>query len=261
MKELAHQFRGDVLRSVQANGVALVDQHTKGGSNLPRHRHEHGWFTFLFAGSYIERLRDSERCCSAGLVLWHPPGLVHENCFVSSGHNLNLAFEPKWLASLPRDVTLPPSSHWWEGGLPYRFGLQLYRSLNTDAKLPMECVFDVIALYSHTVGMHERPTCLRRVLTWMNDEYSSALTLGQAAEHANVHPVHVSRSFRRQLGCTFREHLTLIRIRRATDLLKRSSATVTEIAFLCGFSDHPHFARIFKGATGLTPTAYRAQTG
>jgi AraC family transcriptional regulator len=261
MKELAHQFRGDVLRSLQASGVALVDQHTKIGSNLPRHQHEHGWFTFLFAGSYIERLLHSDRRCSAGMVLWHPPGLVHENCFISSGHNLNIAFEPRWLANLSPDITLPQTTCCWEGGLPYRFGMRLYRSLNMDAKVPMESVFDLIALCASSVRMHEPPIWLRHVLSWMNDEYSGALTLTQAAKHANVHPVHVSRSFRRQLGCTFREHLTLIRIRRATDLLKRSSASVTEIAFSCGFSDHPHFARTFKGITGLTPTAYRAQAG
>lgn len=261
MKGLTHQFRGEVLRSVEASGLALVDQHTKGESNLPRHRHEHAWFTFLFAGSYIERLAYSDRCCSAGMVLWHPPDLVHENCFVTSGHNLNLAFEPKWLASLPRDVSLPANTHCWLGGLPYRFGLQLYRSLNTDAQIPMESVFELIGLCSLSALVHGPPMWLRRVLSWMNDEYSGALTLTQAAEHAGVHPVHVSRSFRRQLGCTFREHLTLIRLHRATDLLKRSSASVTDIAFSCGFSDHPHFARTFKGATGLTPTAYRAQAG
>jgi len=261
MMELSHQFRGKVLRSVQANGLALVDQHTKAGSTLPRHVHEHAWFTFIFAGSYFERLPYSDRRCTAGMVLWHPPGLVHENCFVSSGHNLNLAFEPKWLASLPHDVSLPVSTHWWEGALPYRFGLQLYRSLNTDAPVPMESVFDLIALCAPNAYGQEPPIWLRRVLTWMNEEYSQALTLMQAAEHAGVHPVHVSRSFRRLLGCTFREHLTLTRIRKATDLLKRSSASVTEIAFSCGFSDHPHFTRTFKGATGLTPTAYRTQAG
>ncbi len=93
----------------------------------------------------------------------------------------------------------------------------------------------------------------------MNDEHCRTLTLKQASELAGVHPVHVSRSFRRKLGCTFREYLTLIRLRRAADLLKRSLTGITEIAHACGFSDHAHFTRTFKRATGLTPTAYRTQ--
>lgn len=261
MHSLRHQFRGEILRSVQANGLALVDQHTQRDSTLPRHRHHHAWFTFLFAGSYIERLPHFERCCSAGMVIWHPPDLVHENRFISDGHNLNLAFEPDWFGGLPTDISLPDRGRSWEGGLPYRLGLDLYRTLNREAKISHESVFNLIALCTSGADSHGQTRWLPRVLDWMNDEYSCALTLAQASEQAGVHPVHVSRSFRRLLGCTFREHLTLIRLNRATDLLKWSLTGITEIALACGFSDHAHFTRTFKRLTGVTPTAYRTQVG
>jgi AraC family transcriptional regulator len=261
MNELTEQFRGEILRSIQANGLALVDQHTQRGSILTRHRHSNAWFTFLFAGSYIERWSSLERCCSAGMVIWHPPELVHENSFVSDGHNLNLAFEPGWLESLPPGISLPAKSRSWNGGLPYRFGLELYRSLNSGRQISQESVVNLISLCASGAHTRGRPAWLAGVLDWMNDQYSCALTLNGASEQAGVHPVHVSRSFRRVLGCTFREHLTLIRLRRATDLLKQSVTGITGIAFACGFSDHAHFTRTFKRATGLTPTAYRTQTG
>jgi AraC family transcriptional regulator len=261
MNQLAHQFRGEVHRAVEANGLAVVDQHTQRGSILPRHRHGHAWFTFLFAGSYVERLPSLERCCAAGMVIWHPAGLVHENNFVSDGHNLNLVLWPEWLKGLPPDIALPDTARSWEGGLPYRIGLELYRSLNQDAQISHDSVADLISLCASGKGEHGQTRWLPLILEWMNDEYSCTLTLSQASKHAGVHPVHVSRSFRRTLGCTFREYLTLIRIRRATDLLKRSSTGITEIAFACGFSDHAHLTRTFKRATGLTPTAYRIQTG
>jgi AraC family transcriptional regulator len=261
MNELTQQFRGDILRSVQARGLALVDQHTRSGSILPRHHHDSAWFTFLFAGSYIERLSSSERRCSAGMVMWHPAGLVHENSFVSNGHNLNLVIGPEWLEGLPADISLPDRARSWEGGLPYRLGLELYRSLNQDAQISHESVFNLISLCASSKAAHGQSRWLPLILEWMNEEYSCTLTLVQASKQASVHPVHVSRSFRHMLGCTFREYLTLIRLRRATDLLKRSSTSITEIAVGCGFSDHAHFTRTFKRATGLTPTAYRIQTG
>lgn len=257
MNELTHQFRGDILHSVQGNGLALIDQHTQAGSTLPRHRHSHAWFTFLFAGSYIERLPSWERSRSAGMVIWHPPDLVHENCFVSNGHNLNLVFGPEWLESLPPDISLPNRTRSCEGGLPYRFGLELYRGLNRDAQICYESVVNLISFCASSA--HEQSQWLARVLDWMNDEYSHTLSLTQASEQAGVHPVHVSRTFRRLLRCTFREYLTLIRLRRATDLLKQSSSDIAEVAFACGFSDHAHFTRTFKRATGLTPTQYRTQ--
>jgi AraC family transcriptional regulator len=261
MNDLTQQFRGDILRSVQARGLALVDQHTQRGSSLPRHRHGHAWFTFLFAGSYIERLSSLERRCSAGMVIWHPADLVHENNFVSDGHNLNLVIAPEWLEGLPSDISLPNSARSWEGGLPYRIGLELYRNLNQEAQISYESVVNLISLCASSKRIHKQIRWLPLILEWMNNEYSCTLTLTQASKQAGVHPVHVSRSFRRTLGCTFREYLTLIRIRRATDLLKQSSTCITEIAFACGFSDHAHFTRTFKRATGLTPTAYRIQAG
>jgi AraC family transcriptional regulator len=261
MDSLTQQFRGDILRSVQACGLALVDQHTQRRSILPRHRHGHAWFTFLFAGSYIERLSSLVRCRSAGMVIWHPADLVHANDFVSDGHNLNLVIEPEWLEDLPSDISLPVSSRSWEGGTPYRIGLELYCGLNRNTQIPHESVFDLISLCASSKPAHGQTRWLPLILEWMNDEYSCSLTLSEASKQAGVHPVHVSRSFRRMLGCTFREYLTLIRLRRATDLLKQSSTCITEIAFACGFSDHAHFTRTFKRATGLTPTAYRIQTG
>jgi AraC family transcriptional regulator len=261
MNKMSQQFRGDILRSVQARGLALVDQHTQRGSILPRHRHGHAWFTFLFAGLYIERFSSLERRCSAGMVIWHPAGLVHENNFVSDGHNLNLVIGPEWLEGLPPDISLPDSARSWEGGSPYRIGLELYRGLNRDAQISHESVFNLISLCASSKPAHGRTQWLPLILEWMNDEYSFALTLSEASKQAGVHPVHVSRSFRHTLGCTFREYLTLIRLRRATDLLKRSSTSITEISFACGFSDHAHFTRTFKRATGLTPTAYRIQIG
>jgi hypothetical protein len=125
MNELTHQFRGDILRSVQTGGLALVDQHTQRGNILPWHRHGDAWFTFWLAGSYIERLPSLERYRSAGMVIWHPTELVHENNFVSDGHNLNLVIGPEWLEDLPPDTSLPDSARSWEGGLPYRVGLEL----------------------------------------------------------------------------------------------------------------------------------------
>lgn len=261
MNELTHHFRGEIFRSVQAGGLALVDQHTERGSVLPRHRHGHPWFTFLFAGSYIERLPSSERCCSAGMVIWHPADLVHGNNFVSDGHNLNLVIGPEWLEGLPPDTYLPYGGRSWEGGLPYRVGLELYRCLNQDAQISHESVFNLISVCASSKPAYGQTRWFPLILEWMNDEYSCTLTLRQASIQAGVHPVHVSRSFRHKLGCTFREYLTLIRLRRATDLLKRSSTSITEIAFACGFSDHAHFTRTFKRATGLTPTTYRIQTG
>lgn len=259
--ELTQQFRGEVLRSVQANGLAVMDQNTAPGQALPRHCHDHAWFTVLFAGEYVEKLPAGERYCSAGMVIWHPPGLLHENVFLSHTHNLNVAFTPEWAALFGTEAPLPSVARSWKGGVAYGLGLELYRALNLDGKIAEDAVMNMVGLCLSPEPGEAASPWLRRVLDWMNDEYSSSLSLLKAAKVAGVHPVHVSRSFRQHLDCTFREYLSLIRLRRATGLLRGSSNDITEIAHATGFCDHAHFTRTFKSATGLTPAAYRALKG
>ena len=179
------------LHNARDARVARSHQHTQRGSMLPRHRHGHAWFTFLFAGSYVERLPSLERCCSAGMVIWHPAGLVHANSFVSDGHNLNLVLDPNWLKGLPPDTSLPETARSWTGGLPYRIGLELYRSLNQDAEISDESVANLISLCASSKGEYGRTRWLPLVLEWMNDEYSCTLTLSEASKQTGVHPVHV----------------------------------------------------------------------
>jgi len=48
-----------------------------------------------------------------------------------------------------------------------------------------------------------------------------------------------------------------MRVDLARELLKNPRKTIDDIAGKCGFSDHMHFAKVFKGLTGETPGRYR----
>lgn len=58
-----------------------------------------------------------------------------------------------------------------------------------------------------------------------------------------------------------REFFTVIRLKRAAQLLKESGLTITEIAFQVGFRDSSHFSKLFKKQFGLTPKEYSKMSG
>ena len=72
-----------------------------------------------------------------------------------------------------------------------------------------------------------------------------------------VHPVHLSRSFRRRFGVTMTGYLRGRRLEAARRALLETSHGVARIAAEHGYSDQAHLTRAFKRATGLTPAAFR----
>jgi AraC family transcriptional regulator len=86
---------------------------------------------------------------------------------------------------------------------------------------------------------------------------ASVIRMRAIAGAVGVHPVHLSRSFRRRFGLTMTDYLRGRRLEAASRALLETSHGVARIASEHGFSDQAHFTRAFKRATGLTPAAFR----
>ncbi|GFZ75635.1 hypothetical protein GCM10008018_20690 [Paenibacillus marchantiophytorum] len=90
-------------------------------------------------------------------------------------------------------------------------------------------------------------------LNFEKDNFS----LQDSAEYVNLSPNYLSRVFSQETSQTFIEYLTQVRIRKAMDLLKSTSAKSYEVAFLVGYNDPHYFSNLFKRLTGMTPKEFR----
>ncbi len=85
-----------------------------------------------------------------------------------------------------------------------------------------------------------------------------ALNLKQISENLHVHPAYLSREFSKYFNdLSFGDYIRKLRIEKAIEMLKSSKHSLSDIAYLTGFSDQSHFTRIFKKATGKSPLAYK----
>jgi len=85
-----------------------------------------------------------------------------------------------------------------------------------------------------------------------------SLSLKEISEGLQIHPSYVSREFSKYFSnLSFGEYIRKLRIQKAIDLLANPQHTLSEVAYLTGFSDQSHFNRIFKAHTGQNPSDYR----
>jgi AraC-like DNA-binding protein len=88
---------------------------------------------------------------------------------------------------------------------------------------------------------------------------SENLTVGSLAKAANLHQDYFSRLFYRFTGERPLGYIHMKRIERAQYLIATTNLTYIEIAEVTGFENVPHFSKIFKKVTSLTPGEYKRQ--
>lgn len=101
------------------------------------------------------------------------------------------------------------------------------------------------------------PEWMKTVRDFLNDNWNENVSLQELAKEANVHPITISKHFKRYFSCTLGEYIRRIKIDKAIDLLRTSDISLTDISYTCGFFDQSHFSRVFKQQTGFLPKSYR----
>lgn len=91
--------------------------------------------------------------------------------------------------------------------------------------------------------------------TYMSDEIS----LNTIAAKVGMSPSYFSSIFSKEMGKTFVEYLTEIRMDRAKELLMCSSMKTSEIGYEVGYKDPHYFSYIFKKTQNCTPKEFRAR--
>ncbi|MDO5398622.1 MAG: AraC family transcriptional regulator [bacterium] len=92
---------------------------------------------------------------------------------------------------------------------------------------------------------------------YMNDNYNKSLTLESAAQMLNMNRSYLSKLFHNNTGFTFKNYLSIIRIKHAKELLTKTNKPITAIAYECGFDDSNYFSTVFKKSEEISPLEYR----
>lgn len=98
---------------------------------------------------------------------------------------------------------------------------------------------------------------LSKAVEYMTANIDASIKLSDIAEATNRSPSHIARMFRTEMGMPPHRYLISLRVEKARHLLEKTSMSIAEIAFECGFSHQEHLTRLFRRHCGTTPAAYR----
>jgi len=98
---------------------------------------------------------------------------------------------------------------------------------------------------------------LRRIKEFVHARMEDEFTLAEMAQSVALSTAHFSRMFRKSTGESPHRFVLRYRVERAKEMLRVAEARVLDVAVACGFKTQQHFARVFRGMCGVSPTEYR----
>lgn len=100
---------------------------------------------------------------------------------------------------------------------------------------------------------------LRPVFEYIENHYSSSISLQQLSQISGMSPKYFCRYFQAIAHKTPMDYLNYYRIEHACTMLCTTDSPITSIAYDCGFNDCSYFIKLFKRYKHITPKQYQMQ--
>ena len=98
---------------------------------------------------------------------------------------------------------------------------------------------------------------ISHALKYIKDHFKGKLNLKDMCSDLHVNPTYFSYLFSREMGMTFIDYLTDIRLNFARELLNSTNLSILDIAVSSGFENQSYFTKVFKAKLGMTPREFR----
>jgi len=100
---------------------------------------------------------------------------------------------------------------------------------------------------------------IKQAQRFIKRNFNKSLSLKDVSSELFSSPKYFSRIFKEKTGKGFNEYRLSLRIEEAKRLLKKSSYTITQIAYKVGYQNPASFMEMFKKFSRLTPSQYRSR--
>lgn len=258
---------GRILRRQEIAGSVLSETAYPAHLSVPRHVHDQvGYFCLTLQGGYTEYSNYQNRVLGPATLLYHAPGEAHSDKFSGEETRLFCVWVSRERLRAVRDhAKAPDNSAHFSHGSTLQLAVRMYkefRSMDDLSPLVIEGLTLELLAETFRAAQHDSEPLdqpwIRRARDLLHARFNESLLVSEIAESVGVHPVHLTRVFRRYFGCTVGEYVRRLRVAFACRELSNSRKPLAEIATTSGFCDQGHLSRTVKRFTGMTPRQYRS---
>lgn len=257
------EYYGQKKKEFKVNEV-ILSEYSYVAPRTDWHYHENPYFMYLLQGQVYDVNRKITSTCSPGSLLfhnWQEKHYNHKHSQYAKGFHIELQNESLQRFLIPRlsvegSITVNnPNAHLILAKIYHEFQfIDNFSHIGIESLLISLCrniEKDIEMLNPHSVWLKK--------LTDLIHENQEPTTLNELSRILQVHPVHISRTFSKEMGCTLSQYIRKIKVQKSIPYLLDSKFNLTEIAYLCGFADQSHFSRTFKKCMHISPRTYRSR--
>ena len=256
------EYTGQVLKKVETESfIVSTTQYLRYKCESRLHFHKNPHISFLFQGADVESRENSNSYTrKAGDIFFYDAEEPHRTVeTLYDSKNLNVEFKQNGpLKTYPQKSIRQELFN--DNPNNNVLALRILRALQFHddfTQLSLETLCGEFLGHCNLERSSFEPDWVYIVKDFLNSNWQSKHTLFELSEVAQVHPVTISKNFHRYFSSTYGEYVRKLKINRAISMIKNSRLSLTEISYMCGFSDQSHFTRTFKMLTGFLPKQYQ----
>jgi len=251
-------------RPGEAVDLRVVHTVCEAVSEIPQHRHEHPFLSFLMAGSYGEGAGDQWNDCHPNALTWHPAHDAHE---VRHGNETVSSVQIEFLGSdfdewrigkmLPsRRITgeVPAARAILHGLIREMDFADEFSALSIRGS-----AYQALALTARCFNqsLPSGDSLVARIQAAIQDAFPEAPDVDLLARSLGMSTTQLAVQYRRHAGEGIGLTARRLRVERACEMLPEQDRPLSQIAQDCGFCDQSHFTRVFARLMRSTPGKYR----
>lgn len=273
------------LPELENHSFFFIDQHVDVRLEAKLHQHDAWELYYVLQGEGTRMAGDTLLPFGEGDVVLIPPSMHHHWDYDSTSadekgcvHYLMVAFSHSFvlhcMAAFPElrnrlaGVTFPAEALKLgaESSRIIRHALseinemdELGRLCGMLRLLPTIFTAKDYALVGKPMRIEREVRRMQQVSAYVMAHYVHPILLDEIASEVGMNRSAFCSWFKRCKGMTFSQFVTQYRLNTACELLVHSQKSVSEIAYLVGFNDVPHFVRVFTKEKKVSPGKYRKE--